>query len=125
LADHRHGAVAHRLAKPVDQGDEGPAVLGAFHRNHVVDVGAADEGLAAGAGEDHDPHIVLARDRMEGLDQVGQRRRPENVQPTGIVVHDARHHAGRTAFSHDVDLMRGSRHDVSLRGSFWESNFAY
>ena len=108
-ADHRHRAVAHRLAELMDHGDEAAAILRAAHVGHVVDVGATDEGAAAGAGEHDDPQVALARQRLEGLGEIEQRRRIEHVQAARVIVGDVGHDARRTAVPGDVDLVR-SRH---------------
>jgi hypothetical protein len=89
----------------VDGGDEGAPVLGALHAGHVVDVGAADEGLAAGARQHHDAQVVFARQAQERLGEVEQRRRIERIQLARIVEHDVGDRAGRPAIPGNVDLM--------------------
>ena len=82
-------------------------VLGHLHRRHVVDVGAADEGLAAGAREHHGAQVVLARQAEERLGEVEQRRRIDDVQPPRIVEHDIGHRAAGPAVPGNVDLVDG------------------
>ena len=58
--DDRHRQMAERGAAVMDQGDE-TARAGVIERGDLGDVGAADKGATAGAGQDREPQIRVGR----------------------------------------------------------------
>lgn len=108
-ADHGNGAVADRLAEFMDQRDEGAPFLALAERGHMVDVGAADESLAADAREDHHTQIFVLGKRMKRVGQITQRRWVEHVQSPGIVVHDMDDGSMLALLAPDFDLVRDRR----------------
>jgi hypothetical protein len=82
--DHRDLQLARRVTAAMHPGDEPPSGRG-VDRRHLVDVGAADEGPIAGAGQHHAAQCLVARELLERRHEVRHQRTVERVELAGIV----------------------------------------
>ena len=73
LVERLHGQKGHRAA------------LGGGGVHHLRDVRAGHKGLAAGASEDHNPHILSLFQTGKALPQLGQRLCVQGVESLGTV----------------------------------------
>ena len=89
-------------------------------------VAAGAEGLVAGSGEDDRGHLDVVAGAIEGVAQLGERRRPEGVADLGPVDRDLRDRVAalvedvlvvalRSPFDRRVELFLGRRVFVSSR----------
>jgi len=82
--DHRDRQLARRVAAAMHPGDEAPGGRG-VERRHLVDVGAADEGPVAGAGQHHAAQRLVAGEIVERRDEVRHQRTVQRVELPDIV----------------------------------------
>jgi hypothetical protein len=85
--DHRHRAIADRLAGPVQARDVEPRTVGA-HAAQLVQVRAADEGASPRAGEHDGAQRPVVGELDERLGQLDDQRRRQAVELTRVVDRD-------------------------------------
>ena len=83
----------------------------AVERRDLVDVGAADKGALAGAGQDHEPQRRVGFEPLDGLDDLDHQRAVEGVELRPVVDRHARQMAAfRPLLTNNED-----RHRALLR----------
>ena len=93
--DHRHREAAHRVADAVCQRGR-RLCLRRREGGHLGDVGAADEGLVAGARDDQCAQPVLVAERGQHLDKAPLAFEAERIALFGVVESDPRDAPRRT-----------------------------
>ena len=71
-----------------------------IERRDLADVGAADKGALAGAGQDSEPQLRVGGEPAGGLDDLDHQRPVEAVQLAGIVDRQPREIAALRAAPH-------------------------
>ena len=79
------------------QRDEAFRLLG-IERRHLEDVGAADEGLVPGSGEDDGAQILAFCERLELGDERQHQMAVQRVELGGVLQNNARHGAELSLF---------------------------
>ena len=88
--------------------------LSRSRRGELADVGAADKGALAGAGQDHEPQRRIGFELLDGLDDLGHQRPVEGVELGRVVDRQPREMAAfRPLLAGNQDTIAHSRRGAS------------